>query len=94
MEASLARFLESVDISQLEDRDQLLLSAKGGWIDAEGAVRIGSWVLASERDPLVLRIRMPSSVSAPVSKAYIAALAHVAGRLYQFRTHQAPLGNR
>ena len=48
MEASLARFLESVDISQLEDRDQLLLSAKGGWIDAEGAVRIGSWVLASD----------------------------------------------
>ena len=59
-----------------EDRDQLLLSAKGGWIDAEGAVRVGSWVLASERDPLVLRIRMPGSVSAPVSKAYIAALAH------------------
>jgi hypothetical protein len=44
--------------AEYEDRDALLERTQGSaWIDAEGTVRIGVWVLGAEDDELYLRYR-------------------------------------
>ena len=73
IEASLGQALKA---SQLEDRDYLIQFSKAGWIDGDGAVRIGAWVLDPTSDPLTLRIRMPGLETAPAVKTYNAILAH------------------
>jgi len=72
IEASLGR---AVEASQLEDRDYLL-PVSGGWIDPDGTVRIGAWVLDPTSDPLTLTIRIPGLDSAPAIVTYHATLAH------------------
>ena len=71
IEAALVRALES---SPLEDRDYLLQCTKGGWIDGDGTVRIGPWVLAPRQNSLKLTFRMPGLQTAPAINTYEAAL--------------------
>lgn len=65
------------DSGWFEDRERLLLEAQDvGWIDADGAVRISTWVLDAQNEPLRLWLRIPGEETAPVIRAYVAELAY------------------
>lgn len=65
--------------SSYEDRDALLPWSRGpGWIDAEGRVRIGPWLLGSRGTQIFLRYREPPGALA--GKAHKAVLARKDGR--------------
>jgi hypothetical protein len=65
--------------SNYEDRDALLPWSQGpAWIDAEGRVRIGPWLLGSRGTQVFLRYREPPGQLA--GKAHKAVLARKDGR--------------
>jgi hypothetical protein len=75
MNAALLAYLNAADASQVPDRDYLIQWSQGpAFIDVDGALRIGIWVLRSEDEGLVLNCRMPAAEGAREKEEYVAAL--------------------
>jgi len=72
--AMRAALLEYLQQSSYEDREALLRWTQGpAFIDHEGTVRIGPWVLDSEDDDIFLRYReRPGQRAAKAHKAFLA----------------------
>ena len=70
MRVALLNYLERSDY---EDRDALIRWTQGpAWIDPEGKVRIGPWLLGSEGKDLVFRYREPpGQYAAKAHKAFL-----------------------
>lgn len=77
MQAALLGYLKA---SKYEDRGELMRWSQGPsvWLDPDGIVRIGPWVLGVEDREIILRYREPPAGDA--AKAHKAYLAKKDGR--------------
>jgi hypothetical protein len=72
--------LRRLKAETVEDRDYLIRMTEKvpGWIDPDGFVRIGNWLLQAKKEALVLVYRMPSDTES--------------SRAYTSRVERAPIG--
>lgn len=67
--AIAAALREALKTSDHPERDELAVWSQGdGWIDPDGSVHIGTWLLGAEGGGLVLRYR--EAVTEPATKAH------------------------
>jgi hypothetical protein len=80
VQAMKAALLAHLRQSDAEDRDLLVRMTERApaWIDAEGAVRVGAWLLQPRESGLALTYRLPPGRDA--GKAYAALLSRADGQ--------------
>lgn len=71
--AIAAALRDALKTSDHPERQELLVWSQGdGWIDPDGSVRIGTWLLSAEGGGLILRYR--ETVTEPATKSHRAVV--------------------